>query len=547
MKTWKIYILIIFFSCLPLLNLFLSPGMPRTSDGTMHAIRFAAYYKEFISGQLPVRWVSQFHYGYGTALFNFVAPLPYIVSLPLVALGLPLTFILKVSFAFTYILAGIFMYLFALKLFRSPRGAFLVSMMYQFAPFRLVEMNTRGNLGTLYAYALVPLLFYSVIRLQEKKNYQSFILLSFTATLLCLSHTIFGFVFIGLGLLFILFRHKDRKSVFSVFISILTGIGLASFFIIPALLEQKYTNGYLFTKDLFYDHFPSLYKLIIPNFFNTVSLRVAEVAVQIGLFHLISFLFLFYVILKRKIKSDLKKIGFFILLTSILTVIFMQPVSKPLWEHVPVIRQFQFPWRFLAVIAFTTSLSVYFLFSSLKIIQNPKIYILFILLISFSTAYYWKPFQGYVPAQEKQYWEYPLTTNYNSEFNTVWMGGEPDSFPANRIEVVGGKGEITDKKLSSTKHSYTINAQNQVTIADRTYFFPGWKLSVDGKYKEIQFQDHTYQGLITFTVDPGIHTVVVQYRQSGIAQLGNLISIFILTGMILRSLLGWMRWGFINT
>ncbi|MDA1317388.1 MAG: hypothetical protein O3B87_05210, partial [bacterium] len=80
MSKYRNYIIIIVISFLPLVHMLLSFEMPHTSDGAMHAIRFASYYREVQAGQFPVRWTSQFHFGHGTALFNFTAPLPYMVG-----------------------------------------------------------------------------------------------------------------------------------------------------------------------------------------------------------------------------------------------------------------------------------------------------------------------------------------------------------------------------------------------------------------------------------------------------------------------------------
>jgi hypothetical protein len=507
--------------------------MPHTSDGVMHTIRFAAYYKEFMAGQFPVRWAHQFHYGYGTVLFNFVAPLAYVVSLPFIAIGLPLTAILKISFALTHIVGGVCMYLFGEKLFKSQKAAFVVALLYQFAPFRLVEMNVRGNLGSLYAYVLVPLLFFAILKMKDKVQYSSFVLTALSVALLALSHTILGYSFIALGALFCLLFSKNIKALFIYMSAFLTGIALAAFFIFPALLEQKFTNGYLFSKDVYLDHFPAWYKFIIPNFFDSQALRVAEISVQIGLFHLLSFCILVYLLLAKKIKKSQRAIVVFLIGITVVTFAFMQPIAKPLWEHIKLIRQFQFPWRFLAIIVFTTTVGAGYVFVSLKKLTQKYVFIGLIFLIALSTLCYWRPTQGFDKPDETLYWSYPLTTNYFSEVNSIWMGEEPTTYSSKKVEIIGRGAQITNVVYDSTRHSFTTTSLQKSMVIDHTFFFPGWKLKLDDKPAAIQFQDPHYRGLITFEVPPGTHKITVQFEQSKIQWLGNYVSLFTLLTLIL--------------
>ena len=171
MKPLKLYILIIALSILPLIHIFISSGVPHTSDGLMHIARSASYYKELAGGQFPVRWASQLDYGFGTPLFNFFSPLPYVIGAVTIAMGFSLTEVLKIGFALTYILAGIFMLMFCRAYFKDEMTAFFVAVMYQFAPFRFVDMLVRGDLGTLYSYMTLPLVFYAITLFLKKTTF----------------------------------------------------------------------------------------------------------------------------------------------------------------------------------------------------------------------------------------------------------------------------------------------------------------------------------------------------------------------------------------
>ena len=524
MKSAKLYLFVILLSLFPVIDIFKTPDLPHTSDGAMHVARFASFYKELTAGQFPVRWASQFNYGYGMPFFNFFHPLPYIASFPLVASGLSLVMVLKVSFLLTYVFAGIFMLLFSLEFFKDEKIALLVTVMYQFAPFRLVDMLVRGSLGSLYSYTVLPLVLYSIIKFSEKKTYRWFAAIIVTTAILSETHNIIGFVFFGIVAFLVPFITQKPKKIFLLYVALASGLFLASYYLIPAIIEHKYTYGYLMTKDLFYQHFPPLLHFFIPNFTNDVSLRTAEVSVQIGLFHVIALIILLYQFLKGKLDKKLKLFTLYLFIVTIGTILIMQPITTVLWEKIDILRQFQFPWRLLAIVNVTTALSS-FVFLSLPLFRKKIFYFGLIILVVITTIYYWIPYEGYQKASQQYYWNYYLSTNYFGEINSIWMAGEPTGFPAHRIDVVEGTAKIQNIVLRPTKHEFTVESTASATLVDKTQFYPGWRVTVDKRSVPIQFQDQNYRGLITFPVPPGNHSVIVQYGEDKLQLVSDGISI----------------------
>ena len=107
LKNNKWLIGIILLSILPMAQMFTTTALPHTSDGAMHLARTASYYKEVMRGQFPVRWAGDLNYGFGTPIFNFFHPLPYMITTVMVALGASLTGALKLSFLLSFLGSGI--------------------------------------------------------------------------------------------------------------------------------------------------------------------------------------------------------------------------------------------------------------------------------------------------------------------------------------------------------------------------------------------------------------------------------------------------------
>jgi hypothetical protein len=515
---------IVLLSVLPMLHMFTTSALPHTSDGAMHLARIASYYKEVMGGQFPVRWAGSLNYGFGTPIFNFFHPLPYMITTIMVALGATLTGALKLSFLFSYLLSGIGMYLLCFALWKNIRTAVFITILYQFAPFRLVDILVRGSLGGIYAYTILPFVLLGVVKFIETKEYRFIWIISFCSAGLALSHNIVGFVFFGIAFCFTLFYPAPQRLKILSLLSLFGGVGIAGFFVIPAILDHNYTYGYLLTKNLFYDHFAPLANFFIPNFTNSSQFRIHEVSVQIGLAHLFALAASMYLILKRHLytKKDIV-IASFCIITFFVTLFFMQPISKPLWENIPVLRQFQYPWRLLSVITFISALAG---FSILKIITSRFLLIGIALFTIFSSGYYWIPPQGYQVIDEKNYWNYPLTTNYYGEVDTIWSEGPAKAYPKEKIELIAGSATIKEIQRTSTMHRYTVEASTPITLLDNTQYFPGWNAYINNQKTLIQFQDPNHRGLITFDVPTGISNVTVEWKENKTRLLADYISIF---------------------
>lgn len=522
MSSFKHYLIVLAISLLPFLIILTNPDLPHTSDGGVHLPRIAAYVKALTDGHFPVRWAGDLNYGYGLPLFNFMYQSPYALGALFVGLGFGLVASFKLILTVSFVLSGLFMFLFTRELFKETKLAFLITVFYQFAPFRLVELLVRGSIGSAFAYTFLPLVLLGVVR-------RSFFLTSIAVGLLIISHNSLSLVFFGLVLVYGLVISSSKKATFLAFIA---GLGLAAFYWIPALVERTYTYGDLFMKDLYKNHFPLLLNFFIPNFTNDVRLRTAEISVQLGFFHTIGIFLTLYLLWRKKIlRSITKKLLVVSLLLTAGTFFFMHPVSRVLWENVKLLRQFQFPWRLLAVTTFTTSIL------SLSFFHVPfvkKSYSLIVLcsLVILSTVYYWYPPQGFDHVREEDFWNYPLNTTYFGETDIIWSAGPAKGYPKERVEVISGEAVISNFSKITQRHTYTIEAKSETRLVDHTQFYPGWRVYVDGKQVPVQFQDPNHRGLITFDVAKGNHTVRVIFGENKTRAIADTISLVSAIGLI---------------
>lgn len=527
-NIWLIGILLL--SLLPMIPMFTTNDLPHTSDGAMHLARIASYYKEVMRGQFPVRWAGDLNYGFGTPIFNFFHPLPYMITTIMVSLGSTLTGALKLSFLLSFLGSGIGMYLFAKAVWKDNKTAAFITVLYQFAPFRLVDILVRGSLGGIYAYTLLPFVLFGIVKFIESKQYHYIWIISFCSAGLAMSHNIVGFVFFGVAFVFTLFYPSSLRQKIISLLSLLGGVGIAGFFVIPAILDHNYTYGYLLTKNLFYDHFAPLINFFLPNVTNDANLRIHEVSVQIGLVHILALATAVYLLIKKELhqKRDIM-IASFCCLMFLITLFFMLSISTPLWENISILRQFQYPWRLLSVITFISALAG---FSLIRIVKSRYLLAVLTLLTIFSTMYYWVPPQGYQMINEQDFWNYPLTTNYYGEVDTIWSEGPAKGFPKQKMELIAGQATIQETKRTSTTHEYSVQAITPITLLDNTAYFPGWNVYVNNKQTPIQFQDPNHRGLIAFDVPMGSSHVSIQWKENKTRLFADYVSIISILGII---------------
>lgn len=516
MKISRYYLLVIFLSSLPIFGIFTTSLLPHTHDGLVHLARIAAYFKALQDFQIPVRWAGDLNYGYGMPLFNFIYQLPYFIASLFIALGAGLAFSFKATLYLSFILAGVFMFGFAETLFGDSRKAFMIAIFYQFSPFRIVEVLIRGSFGEVYTYAFFPLVLWGLLLLFKKHAFKYLVLVAISTALLIISHNAISLVFFIIAFCFIIVFGEKIKNYILGFLSLILGLILTAFYWIPAILEHKFTYGDLFMRNVYLSHFPPLQNFFIPNLFNNIKFQTGGVASQFGIFHVITLaLAIFLLFFNKKIESNIKKIIIFCIVIILIALFFMQPISSPLWKNVSLLRQFQFPWRFLSIVSFATALmSISFFYFNL--FKKKLIYILTIFLVILSTAYYWKPQLGVDKINEKYYWNFPLTTTYFGETDLIWSEGPAKQYPAQRIEIIDGKGSIGQITKKSNLLTFPVDAQIPIKVIAHIQYFPGWRAFIDGKQVPVQFQYQIYRGEIVFSIPQGEHNIKLSFGESPI-------------------------------
>ena len=136
----------------------------------------------------------------------------------------------------------------------------------------------------------------------------------------------------------------------------------------------------------------------------------------------------------------------------------------------------------------------------------------------------WHP-SGYEQRDESVYSAiFPSTTD-TGESSPIWSIRAMGQRPTHLAFILSGIGTITEVFRNTTHRQYAVTAEDQLRIAENTLYFPGWKVFIDGKESQIEFQDPANRGIITYYVPAGKHVVNIYFSNTKVREVANSISI----------------------
>lgn len=501
------------------------PSFYVSHDGEAHVARFAAYYKAYQDGQIPPRWAEDLNHAFGSPVFIFYYPLPGTLASGLHFFGLSLENSFKLMMTIGFIGAALSFYVWVSS-YVSKNVAFVGSLLYGLAPYHFLNLYVRGDIAEIMALAIVPLVFFCIDKVIKHGRISALVWGSILYALLILSHNAISLMFSPVIFLYVFIAVKNTRKAFPIWGMLIMGLLLSSFFWVPALYESKYTNANLFIGNMYQEHFLSISSLVYSQWgFGPDTNKVGGLSPQIGPLYVV----LFFVALAAAIKKMLPFKAVFWLIICSFSVFMTIDVSWWIWEKMPLIKLFQFPWRFTALSSFAICVLAVFILNKL---DNKKFLfmIVFILLI---TSIPFIKVEKYIARDDNYYLGYKGTTYYHGQASSIWTAGDAYKYPESPIEIISGDAKISNIVRRSVRHLFTVDAKTDAKILDNTVYFPGWQVRVDRKKVPIEFQDINHRGLITFSVTRGVHKIEVVFRETPVRLIADLLSLFAIIVVIL--------------
>jgi hypothetical protein len=281
---------------------------------------------------------------------------------------------------------------------------------------------------------------------------------------------------------------------------------------------MKYDTFYNFV-----NYFPTLQRLFTPYFgyggFPTMSFFVgfgSLISVFLG--------FVFFVLHFKKINKENKIIFLWSLITLSVSMFMMNYRSTFIWNAIPLLPYFQFPWRFLMIVVY---ISPVFLITLNETKYRSLIALGLGIFAIVGTVGYFHPqdFLGRTDAYYlNRYIPYPVASSNYQQID-LEMPKSLEKMPDKNYPVAYSDGnEIKNiTVINSLSSVIQTNSTNSFTLNYSKYNFPGWNATLDGK--NIQIKSGQPFGQISLTVPAGIHTVKIFFRETTLNIILDILSL----------------------
>ena len=570
-----------------------------THDGHLHYHRVAAMAHAWENGIYLTRWLPDLAFGYGYPFFVYreAAPL-YAVLLPFLA-GMPLPAASNLFYAVTILLCGVFMFLWVRDLF-GPRAALVSAVAYMAAPYTLIDAFVRGNAPESLALPLLPFLLWVGRRWVLHGSIPSFIAGVLGLALLSVSHNISTFIFaptlwVYLGALALLTDHRPRTAggvqhsadaieqttdnrqqtanggqrsvvgsrLFRLLALLVLGLGLAFFYTGGAVLEMDQVTLEMSTTTRNNDwrfNFASLGEILAPVAAEDPLLVNPPLLIRLGWVPLLLAIAGLTGLVWIKGSDSLareQRLHIWLMAIGAAVYLFMAlPVSRWLWEALPLIDFIQFPWRFAGraalPVAFLSGVPFYY-FDRGQTVEDDRPqttdhrlearrpssvarrrWLAPALTLAATALLIIEAIPNLYPricAEEP----FPtILTVHNYERVTGLVGVDPEGsyFPRTvgerpsgsplEADYIAGQAPqrfdmtVLPAQAAASEVIYdgfgvalTVDSPQPFTARFLSFAFPGWSAHVDGKPAAITAEDPS--GLITFPVPAGTHEISVHW------------------------------------
>jgi len=517
-------------------------GLPRTNDVLPHLYRTLALDRLVRTGLLWPRWSPDLVHGYGYPVFNFFPALSHYLVVLYHLIGLPLTNAYRAAVLTHCVLAAWFAYLLARDLF-GPAGGWVGALAYVYSPYLLYDAHVRGGLPESQALVFLPLLLFTLRRATLRGGcWLAASGLVFATAFL--SHFPITFQFlIPIGLMLVwLGWHEGWRHLWKPLAGLALGVLVTAFFWLPTLAEVQYVrsdvsisqgygylDNFLTLRDLLaWPRLPADPALVNPPVVRSlpqVALALAMLAIPWRW---------------RRLSQTTRRQVWLWLGLLIVCATLATPLSRLVWDAVPLLNLTLYPWRFLGPASLAVALLVAASFADTA--PSPRLAHLTsvtLLLLAGAVPWLYPPREPVPEAPTIAHlvaFEQPpffIGTTTLGEFLPRWVKVLPDTTDLrnrlasgelpDRLVVPDDAGvtarPLTDSPLDAT---YLIHAERPVTLIYRQFYFPGWRAELDGEL--LPCRPAYPDGLLQLDVPTGEHILHVTFGSTRPRVLGWVLS-----------------------
>ncbi len=465
-------------------------GFPNGHDVLYELVRISEYREAFAAGQWPPFWSEHLYAGYGSPVFLFYAPLfsaaaSLAASLAGSVEGGATWLLVAISVVSVPLARGFLAALLEATGLPDSAAARLGTVFFVVHPYLLGDKLVRNADAEFMGLCLTPLALHGVA-IAARDPRRGAALVSAGLALVVLAHNLTALVAVAfvLGLGVVLHGVRARAAWLAIGAGIAAALALTAFFWLPALALQDLIRPeeLLLGKFDYRRQFPPLQKIFwYVRFFATGLLTPAVLVAAAA----------------AAVRFPAQRRILVSLLGAALGLLFLETsASAWLWERIPWLPLFQFPWRMMGPLALVASALAALLAALALAGRTPRARALAevgFTVVALANA--WPLVAQYAPltADEARTLDRVLhpeqirnsaeTVTAGDEYlprasdRTVWYAQRPIAGP---VVAASGPASWETLRNGGTRIELATHAPTPVRLRLARFAFPGWRVAIDG-------------------------------------------------------------------
>ncbi|MGB9178849.1 MAG: 6-pyruvoyl-tetrahydropterin synthase-related protein [Pyrinomonadaceae bacterium] len=449
-----------------------------------HHYRLALpFYEAVRSGVVYPGWLAESTGGYGDVSFRFYPPATYyLLALTRTLAGNWYSGSL-IAFALLSMTGGLGVYTWA-RAFLPPKLAVWAGVFFTLMPYHVNEIYQAFMLPEYAGCAVLPFAFAFVERVCRVGRTRHIAGLAIAYAVLILTHlplTVIGSLALLVYALLRLDKNNLWPTLMRLTLGVMLGLAASAFYWTTLVTELSWIGANNAHPDPWYDyHFNFLFWKSVegaPNWWANILAIATFIMILPAL-----------AISRRALKGRINRGVFAVILLTLVSVFMMLPVSLPVWKVVPMLKEVQFPWRWLTVTSMAGSVA---LAASIPYwIEKARSKYRPLALIAAGSVLITLTFTLSQPLRDAKYF---TRTEFQAFLQTipgsaalaywlpVWASDQPRKMDH---EVEAANRSCTIESWQPEERLFNVEAGAQTEARVRTFYYPHWVALADGRQLE---------------------------------------------------------------
>lgn len=526
-----------------------------THDSQIHEVWYSSFATQLWAGDWYPRWLQNLDGGLGGPTFYFYPPVPFFITAifqPFLHGASQAWRALGFSAALALVSSGVFAYAW-LKQTATARSASIAAILYMAMPYHFaVDLHTRGAFGEVWSFVWIPLILYFVQKIVQRERFAT-LGLSVSYALLIATHLPTTLILSLIPPAYSWWISERRERVLAAArtsCGMALGIGLASIYLLPAMMDQSSVSmeamrtGDFYYANVFFLRWSARDGFALARHGDQTLFWVMLVTAGVGVCA--------WLLARRSESPRVHREMAFWAVVGLLAVGLTLSVSKPVYELIPPLQLIQFPWRFNVVLVTAVAPMVAMGLSAVtKPIPEPIVRTLVVggLLVFQCALFALQPLLNTSFGANAQLTGPTSVRGMNdlntSEYRPRWAHTEvrrllaslrADSSGIARARVIGDSGRLAVSQWKPRDIGILVDGRTRMMVEVRQYYYPGWTATLDGS-EHVTVEPSSEDGLIRIPVPPGIHAIELHLANSAAERWGEIVSAASVAVLILTAIL----------